>query len=110
MMVLSQLICYYYLLSLRHWEILMFLKNEDGVNISMSTLCRHLKLLGLFRRKAQSKLKPYGICINGAVDGFSHSNYSHNQSLGRTCNFSATIPIVSKSSELFSRLFSLYGC
>lgn len=152
MMALSQLICYYYLLGLRHWEILMFLKNEDGINISMSTLRRHLKSLGLFRRKAQSdvldvalflqeqlnqhgmlhgykfmhlkciqsglvvtqrtvrhllkildpqgvqlrqwnrlrrrlytnpgpnflwhvdsydKLKPYGICINGAVDGFS---------------------------------------
>lgn len=35
-------------------EILMFLKNDDGINISMSTLRRHLKSLGLFRRKAQS--------------------------------------------------------
>lgn len=32
-------------------------KNEDdGVNISMSTLCRHLKLSGLSRRKAQSDM------------------------------------------------------
>ena len=30
----------------------MFLKNEDGINISVSTLHRHLK--SLFRRKAQS--------------------------------------------------------
>ena len=152
-MALSQLICNYHLLSLRHWEILRFLENEDGINISMPTLRRHLKRLGLFRRKAQSdvldvalflqeqlnqhgmlhgykfmhlkcipsglvvtqrtvwhllkildpegvqlwqqnrlrrrlytnpgpnflwhvdsydKLKPYGICINGAADGFSH--------------------------------------
>ena len=152
MMALSQLICYYHPLGLRHWEILMFLKNEDGIKISLSTLRRHLKALGLFRWKAQSdvldvalflqeqlnkhgmlhgyklmhlkciqsglvvtqrtvrhllkildpqgvqlkqrnrlrrrlytnpgpnflwhidsydKLKPYGICINGAIDGFS---------------------------------------
>ena len=53
-MALSQLICNYHLLSLRHWEILRFLENEDGINISMPTLRRHLKRLGLFRRKAQS--------------------------------------------------------
>lgn len=32
----------------------MFPKNADGLNISMSSLCRHLKSLGLFRRRAQS--------------------------------------------------------
>ena len=48
MMALSQLICYYYLLGLRHWEILMFLQNEDGISISLSTLRRHLKSLVFF--------------------------------------------------------------
>ena len=34
----------------------MFLKSEEGINISTSTLRRHLNSLGLFRRKAQSDL------------------------------------------------------
>lgn len=33
---------------------LMFLKNEDDITISLSTLRRHLKSLGLSRQKAQS--------------------------------------------------------
>lgn len=32
----------------------MFPKNEDSLNIRMSSPCRHLKSLGLFRRRAQS--------------------------------------------------------
>ena len=55
-MTLSDAIEFYFLLGLRHWEIWMFLKSEEGINISMSTLRRHLKSLGLFRRKAQSEL------------------------------------------------------
>ena len=47
----------------------MFLKNEDGINIS---ICQHCAGI-LFMWKAQSKLKPYGTCINGPVDGFSHN-------------------------------------
>ena len=71
-MALSQLVYYYYLLGVRHWEILMFLKNEDGINIKMSTLSRHLK--PLFRWKAQSKRKPYGIYLfTIAIIGFSHN-------------------------------------
>ena len=55
-MTLSDTIVFNLLLGLRQWEILMFLKSEEGINISMSTLRRHLKSLGLFRRKAQSDL------------------------------------------------------
>ena len=51
---LSDAIVFYFLLGLRHWEILMFLTSEEGISMSMSTLRRHLKSLGLFRRKAQS--------------------------------------------------------
>ena len=55
-MTLSDAIVFNLLLGLRHWVILMFLKREEGINISMSTLRRHLKSLGLFRREAQSEL------------------------------------------------------
>lgn len=34
----------------------MYLKNEDGFNISKETLYRHLKLLRFFRWKAQSDM------------------------------------------------------
>ena len=44
-MTLSYAIVFNLLLGLRHWEILMFLKSEEGINISMSTLRRHLKSL-----------------------------------------------------------------
>lgn len=33
-MALSQLLCYYHVLKIRHCQILQFLKNEDGINIS----------------------------------------------------------------------------
>lgn len=48
-------ICFYFLLGLRHWEMLMSV-NADGIRISLSTLRRHLKSMGLFRRKAQFDL------------------------------------------------------
>lgn len=40
------------------WETLMFLKKGGGVdvNITMSTLRRHLKSLELFRQKAKSDM------------------------------------------------------
>ena len=44
-MTLSDAIVFNLLLGLRHWVILMFLKSEEGINISMSTLRRHLKSL-----------------------------------------------------------------
>ena len=44
-MTLSDAIVFNLLLGLRQWEILMFLKSEEGINISMSTLRRHLKSL-----------------------------------------------------------------
>ena len=44
-MTLSDAIVFNLLLGLRHWVILMFLKREEGINISMSTLRRHLKSL-----------------------------------------------------------------
>ena len=44
-MTLSDAIVFNLLLGLRHWEILMFLKSEEGINISMSTLRRNLKSL-----------------------------------------------------------------
>ena len=44
-MTLSDAILFNLLLGLRYWEILMFVKSEEGINISMSTLGRHLKSL-----------------------------------------------------------------
>ena len=44
-MTLSDAIVFNLLLGLRHWVILMFLKSEEGINISMSTLRRRLKSL-----------------------------------------------------------------
>ena len=44
-MTLSDAIVFNLLLGLRHWVILMFLKSGEGINISMSTLRRHLKSL-----------------------------------------------------------------
>lgn len=46
-MALLQGISFNYHMSLRHWEIPAFLKTEDGINIVMSILCRHLKWFGL---------------------------------------------------------------
>ena len=51
----SHSICFYFLHGMRHWEILTCLR-MDGIQISMSTLQRRLKLFGLHRRKAQSDL------------------------------------------------------
>ncbi len=49
------LLLVYFLLGMRLCEILIFLKNEDAITISMSTtLSRHLELLGLFRLETQS--------------------------------------------------------
>ncbi len=61
-MALSHLICFYFLLSMRHWEISMLL-NVGGINISMSTQRRHPKSLGLFRRKAQSDLLEVALAL-----------------------------------------------
>lgn len=54
MMVPSQSLCYHHLPGLRHWKIRAFLKTEDGVYISMSTLRRQHKSLGLLSREARS--------------------------------------------------------
>lgn len=55
MMVLLKLICYGYIVGFRHWEILSiyltFLKTKDGINLSMSTLCRHPNCLDCSDRK-----------------------------------------------------------
>ena len=51
----SHFICFYSLLRIRHWEILTCLR-KDGIRISIPTLRRRLKMMGLFRRKAQSSL------------------------------------------------------
>lgn len=59
-----QLFTHCYVLSMRQWEILTFLKNEDSFNMSMLTLHRHLELLELFRWKAQSDKRD----ITGAVE------------------------------------------
>ena len=45
----------FFLIGMRHWKILTCLR-MDGIQISMSTLQRRLKLFGLHRRKAQSDL------------------------------------------------------
>lgn len=46
LMLQSHLICYFCLLSLRHWKILSFLKTEDGMNINMSTLHISSQIVG----------------------------------------------------------------
>ena len=51
-MTLSDAIVFYFMLGLRHWEIWMFLKSEEGINISIA----QTKSLGLLRRKAESDL------------------------------------------------------
>ena len=51
-MTLSEAIVFNLQLGLRHWEIWMFLKSEEGINISIA----QTKSLGLLRRKAQSDL------------------------------------------------------
>ena len=56
-MTLSDAIVFYFLLGLRHWEILMFLKSEEG--ISMSSLCQHCahaqtsEVIGTVQEKSQ---------------------------------------------------------
>lgn len=62
-------ICFYFLLGMRHWEILTFLR-MDGIEISMSTLQRQLKLLGLFRRKAQSDLLEVALFVNEQLNQY----------------------------------------
>lgn len=55
MMALSQFICYEYHLGLRHWEILEFLKTEDGINIWYinTGLASQMIRTSLFRHKAR---------------------------------------------------------
>lgn len=79
MVALSQGITYYYLLGLRHREILAFLQTEEGIDVSMSTLrpgCGSLSA-GAVEYKF-SHLK----CIqSGLMDGSLSPNYeafSHN--------------------------------
>ncbi|CAL8406404.1 unnamed protein product [Arctogadus glacialis] len=71
-MTLSDAIVLYFLLGLRHWEIWMFLKSEEGINISMSTLRRHLKVIGTVQEKSpvgpvalflQEQLIQYGMLV-----------------------------------------------
>ena len=50
------LIKIYFELGLRHWEIVLSFSHIDGINISLSTLRRHLRTLQLFSRKAHSDL------------------------------------------------------
>jgi arginine repressor len=62
----------------------MFLKSEEGINISMSTLRRHLKSLGLFRRKAQSDLLQVALFLQeqlnqyGMLHGYKLMNLKYN--------------------------------
>ena len=45
-------------------------KNENDVDISMSTLHRHLKLLGLFRLKAQSDVLHFALWLRDSDGSF----------------------------------------
>lgn len=102
-MVLWHLIYYYFLLGMRRSEILM-LFNVDGIDISMSTLCRYLRSLDCsdgnpsptWWKFLQEKWNQYrmhhgyefmhskciqaGFCVNGAVNGFSHMAWLHDYS------------------------------
>nr|XP_017208764.1 uncharacterized protein zmp:0000000984 [Danio rerio] len=51
---LTELIKFYFMLGLRHGEILQLLISLDNVVISMRTLRRNLKHMGLYRRKNES--------------------------------------------------------
>ena len=68
-MDVSRGICFYFLLGMRHWEILAFLR-MDGIVISMSTLRRRLKLLGLYRRKAQSDLLEVALFVQEQLNEY----------------------------------------
>lgn len=81
--VLSHLIWDYFPLGLRHWEILILI-NVDDTDGSMWTLWRHLRSLfslscwtslSLNRPRTLHALKciQAGLCVNGAVDGFSRT-------------------------------------
>ncbi|KAL7388625.1 hypothetical protein ABVT39_017857 [Epinephelus coioides] len=67
---LFSLIQFYFVLGLRHWEILLSLSHVDGVIISLSTLCRHLKTLRLFRRKAHSDLLDIAVILRNQLDTY----------------------------------------
>ena len=51
---LHELIQFYFKLDLRHGDILQLLSNVDGIVVSMRTLRRILKSMGLYRRKNES--------------------------------------------------------
>lgn len=68
-MDISRGICFYFLLGMRHWEILTCLR-MDCIQISMSTLRRRLKLLGLFRRKAQSDLLEVALFLHEQLNQY----------------------------------------
>ncbi|XP_070410032.1 uncharacterized protein [Nothobranchius furzeri] len=51
---LSELIKFYFMLGLRHGEMLLLMSSLDGIEISMRTLRRNLKRMGLYRRKNDS--------------------------------------------------------
>ncbi len=87
MMALSHLICFYFLLGMRHWETLMLL-NVGAINSSMSsTMSRHLKSVGLFRRKSQSDLLEVALFLQEQLNQFfnqsrlfvtcNHTRYNH---------------------------------
>ncbi|GAA6092351.1 uncharacterized protein LOC107714737, partial [Tachysurus ichikawai] len=67
---LSSLIRFYFTLGLRHWEILLSLSNINGIVISASTLCRHLKTLRLFRRKEHSDLLDVAVFLQDQLNRY----------------------------------------
>ncbi|XP_053302891.1 uncharacterized protein LOC128461802 [Pleuronectes platessa] len=67
---LLTLIRFYFVLGLRHWEILVSLSNIDGVCISLSTLRRHLSSLRLFRRKDYSDLLDVAVFLQDQLSEY----------------------------------------
>ncbi|KAK0151963.1 hypothetical protein N1851_006662 [Merluccius polli] len=62
-------IYYYFLLGMRHWEMLTCLQ-MDGITMSLSTFRRRLNMLGLFRRKAQSDLLELALFLQQQLDRY----------------------------------------
>ena len=67
---LLSLMQFYFVLGLRHWEILVSLNNIDGICISLSTLRRHLSSLRWFRRKDHSDLLDVAVFIQDQLNEY----------------------------------------
>lgn len=66
---LLELIKFYFMLGLRHGEILQLLSSLDSIVIGMQTLRKNLKCMGLHRRKNQSDPMEVAIFLTDQLEG-----------------------------------------